>query len=52
MLFGNWNGCSSNGDNSNSWWIIVIAIIVLYFLCFDHGNDNSCCDPCERNRCC
>lgn len=51
MLFGNQNNCCGTGENSNSWWIIVIAIIVLYFLCFDRS-DNSCCDPCDRNRCC
>jgi len=53
MFFGNLSGCS---DRSNTWWVVIIAIIVLYFLFFDKAGDGDCCrdscaDPC-RDRCC
>ena len=45
MAFGSL-GCGGNDSgNSNSWWIIVIAIIVLYFLVFDK-NGKGDCNPC------
>lgn len=52
MLFGNLTNCGGNSENSNSWWIIVIAIIVLYFLVFDKGDRHDCCDSCSPGNCC
>ena len=56
MFFGNLFGCSGSRDRDNTWWIVIIAIIVLYFLFFDRSDDScGCPDPCHdpcRDRCC